>query len=145
MRIAMSILTCAALAAVFTSGCSGPEDKLGRGLSNIYEPARMGEMQRSIEQTAIFDPDAGFATGLVRGINNTLKRTVMGACEIVTFPIPPYRPVFTNTVKPYLVYPDSYKPGLISSGVFDTDQYMGFSGGDVAPFIPGSRFTVFEN
>jgi hypothetical protein len=29
--------------------------------------------------------------------------------------------------------------------VFDTDTYMGFSGGDVAPFIPGSRFRVFDN
>ena len=29
--------------------------------------------------------------------------------------------------------------------MFDTDTYTGFSGGDVAPFIPGSRFRVFDN
>jgi hypothetical protein len=29
--------------------------------------------------------------------------------------------------------------------LFDTDTYVGLSGGDVAPFMPGSRFKVFDN
>jgi len=32
---------------------------------------------------------------------------------------------------------------LISDPLFDADTYVGFSGGDVAPFVPGSRFSVF--
>ena len=43
------------------------------------------------------------------------------------------------------VYPDSYRPGLISDALFDTDTYTGFSGGDIAPFVPGSRFSIFDN
>jgi hypothetical protein len=41
--------------------------------------------------------------------------------------------------------PDSYRPGLISDSLFDTDAYTGFGGGEVAPGIPGSRFRVFDN
>ena len=142
----MPFLACAALAAVFTSGCTGPETKLGRGVSNTLEPARMGEMRRSVEQAAIFDsPSAGYTFGVVRGFDHTVARTAMGAFEVVTFPLPPYQPLFTSYVKPSPVFPESYKPGRISEGLFDTDTYMGFSGGDVAPFIPGSRFRVFDN
>jgi len=142
----MPILAVAALAAVFTSGCAGPEAKLGRGMSNSFEAGRMGEMRRSIEQTTIFEsPSAGYTVGVVRGFDRTVARTAMGAYEIVTFPLPPYQPVLTGYVKPSPVFPESYKPGRISAGLFDTDTYMGFSGGDVAPFIPGSRFRVFDN
>jgi putative exosortase-associated protein (TIGR04073 family) len=146
MRNVIPFLAFAALAAVFTSGCAGPEQKLGRGMGNTFEVVRLGEMRRSVEQTAIFDsPSAGYTVGMVRGINHTVARTVMGAVEIVTFPLPPYDPVFTGYIKPGPIYPESYKPGRISEGVFDTDTYMGFSGGEVAPFIPGSRFRVFDN
>jgi putative exosortase-associated protein (TIGR04073 family) len=142
----MPFLAVAALAAVFTSGCAGPETKLGRGVSNVLEPTRFGELRRSVEQAAIFDsPSAGYTAGTVRGIDRTVARTVMGAVEIATFPLPPYQPVLTSYVKPGPIYPESYKPGRISEGLFDTDTYMGFSGGDVAPFIPGSRFRVFDN
>lgn len=142
----MPFLALAALAAVFTSGCAGPEEKLGRGVSNVLEPSRLGEMRRSIEQTAIFEsPSAGYTVGVVRGFDHTVARTVMGVYEVATFPLPPYQPLFTSYVKPGPVYPESYKPGLISDSTFDTDTYMGFSGGDVAPFIPGSRFKVFDN
>jgi putative exosortase-associated protein (TIGR04073 family) len=146
MRNAMPFLVAVALAAVFTSGCAGPEEKLGRGVSNTFEPARMGEMRSSVEQTAIFEsPSAAYTTGIIRGFDRTVARTAMGAYEVVTFPLPPYQPVLTSCVKPGPVYPESYKPGRISEGTFDTDTYMGFSGGDVAPFIPGSRFRVFDN
>jgi putative exosortase-associated protein (TIGR04073 family) len=141
----MPFLAIAALAVAFTSGCAGPEKKLGRGFSDTIEITRMGDMRRSIEQGAVFDsPSAGYTTGVVRGIDKTVQRTVLGVFEIVTFPIPPYDPILTKYVKPGPVYPESYKPGLISSGLFDTDTYMGFSGGEVAPMIPGSRFRVFD-
>jgi len=140
----MAFLTVVTLAALLTSGCAGPEQKLGRGMSNLYEVVRMGEMRRSIEQTSVFDsPDAGYTLGAVRGFDRTMARTGLGVVEIVTFPFPPYDPLFTSYLKPEPVYPESYKPGLISDTLFDTDTYTGFSGGDVAPFIPGSRFSVF--
>ena len=146
MRNVIPFLAFAALAAVFTSGCAGPEAKLGRGVSNAMEPVRMGEIRRSVEQTTIFEsPSAGYTAGVVSGFDHTVARTVMGACEVVTFPLPPYHPLFTSYIRPSPVFPESYKPGRISEGMFDTDTYMGFSGGDVAPFIPGSRFRVFDN
>jgi putative exosortase-associated protein (TIGR04073 family) len=146
MRNVTSFLAFAALAAVFTAGCAGPEQKLGRGTSDMLEVTRMGDIRRSVEQTAVFEsPSAGYTVGVVRGFNHTVVRTAMGAFEVVTFPLPPYHPVLTNYIKPGPVYPESYKPGLISGSLFDTDTYMGFSGGDVAPFIPGNRFKVFDN
>jgi putative exosortase-associated protein (TIGR04073 family) len=146
MRNAIPFLAVAAVAALFTAGCAGPEEKMGRGVTNLTEFTRMGEIQRSMEQTAIFDaPNYNYATGIIRGVDKSLERTAMGAYEVVTAPFPPYHPILTKYVTPGTVYPASYHPGLVSSGTFDTDQYIGFSGGDVAPFIPGSRFTIFDN
>jgi putative exosortase-associated protein (TIGR04073 family) len=143
MRNVISLL---ALAALFTSGCAGPEQKFGRGMSNTFEIVRAGEMRRSIEQTAVFEsPSAGYTVGAVRGLNRTLARTGLGLYEIVTAPFPPYHPIWTSYLSPGPVYPESYKPGLISDSMFDTDTYTGFSGGEVAPFVPGSRFRVFDN
>ena len=142
----MLFLTVVTLAALLTSGCAGPEQKLGRGMNNFYEIVRMGEMRRSIEQTAVLDsPDAGYTTGAVRGFDRSLARTGLGVFEIVTFPLPPYGPMFTSYLKPEPAYPESYKPGLASDSLFDTDTFTGFTGGDVAPFIPGSRFKIFDN
>ena len=142
----MPLLTLAALAAVFTSGCAGPEQKLGRGMSNTFEIVRAGEMRRSIEQTAVFEsPSVGYTAGAVRGLNRTLARTGLGLYEIVTSPFPPYHPIWTSYLSPGPVYPESYKPGLISDSTFDTDTYTGFTGGEVAPFVPGSRFRIFDN
>ena len=146
MRNVISLLALTALAAVFTSGCAGPEQKLGRGMGNTFEVVRMGEMRRSIEQTAVLDsPGAGYTVGAVRGFNRSLARTGLGVFEVVTFPLPPYHPICTRYLKPEPAFPESYKPGLISDSLFDTDAYTGFSGGDVAPFIPGSRFKIFDN
>jgi len=50
MRNATSLLALAALTALFTAGCAGPEQRLGSGVSNVTEFVRMGEMQRSVEQ-----------------------------------------------------------------------------------------------
>jgi putative exosortase-associated protein (TIGR04073 family) len=136
----------AVMAALFAVGCAGPESKLGRGISNSYECVRLGELRRSIEQTAVFDsPSAGYTTGFIRGFDRSIARTGIGLYEIVTFPIPPYHPIATKYLTPQPEFPDSYKAGLIADPLFETDTYAGFSGGEVAPFIPGSRFRVFDN
>jgi putative exosortase-associated protein (TIGR04073 family) len=164
MRNAVTLLALAA-ALAFT-GCAGPERKLGRGLNNVTEIMRMGEMRRSIEQTALWDgPDSAFSTGLLRGFNRSVARTAVGAYEVVTFPIPSYDPLFApkfrlypdssirnkhknwggQALLPGKVYPESFRPGLLSDQMFSTDTSLGFSGGDVAPMFPGSRFRVFDN
>src|SRR5258705_12668270 len=92
------------VALALVSGCAGPENKLGRGLNNVTELIRGGEIRRSMEQTAGWDgPDLAFTTGFVRGFNRSIARTLLGAVEIVTFPIPPYDASFTSTNR---IYPD---------------------------------------
>jgi putative exosortase-associated protein (TIGR04073 family) len=146
MRNALSFLSMVALAALFTSGCAGPEAKLGRGVSNFAEVARGGEWRQSVEQTAVFEsPEAGYTVGFVRGFDRSMARTGVGLYEVVTFPFPPYHPIFTKYLTPDPGYPDNYRPGLVSDSLFDTDTYGGLGGGDVAPIIPGSRFKVFDN
>ena len=91
----MSLLALAALAAVFTSGCAGPEQKLGRGMSNTFEIARMGEMRRTVEQTAMFEsPGIGYTAGVIHGFDRSVARTALGVFEVATFPLPPYRSDF---------------------------------------------------
>lgn len=152
MRRILLIPGCAALLLLLASGCAGPEQKLGRGINNATEFVRMGELRRSVEQTMLEEgPDTAYTTGVIKGINRSVARTLVGAYEIVTFPIPSYEPwlkpgnryIPDASVKP--VYPDSYRPSRIATGTFDTDVYLGFSGGDIAPMIPGSRFRVFDN
>jgi putative exosortase-associated protein (TIGR04073 family) len=136
----------AVLTAVLFTGCAGPEQKLGRGLSNTYEIVRLGEMRQSMEQSAVFDADhAGYTTGAIHGFDQTVKRTGIGLLEVVSFPFPPYTRTGSKDLPAYPVYPDSYKPGRMSAATFDTDTFTGFTGGDIAPFIPGSRFKVFDN
>jgi putative exosortase-associated protein (TIGR04073 family) len=133
--------------ALYVSGCTGPEQKLGRGLSNTFEVVRWGELRRSVEQNSIGPlPGTGYF-GFVHGFDRSVARAGLGVFETVTFPIPTptYRPMFTKYIAPDPVFPDSYTPGLFSDSLFDTDTYTGFSGGDVAPFIPGSRFSIFTN
>lgn len=141
-----SILGAVVLLAVLVAGCANTEKKLGRGINNIYEPIRLAEMRRSIEDTSLANPeDLNYHTGVVRGLNRTLARTGIGIYEIITCPFPPYDPVCTDYLSPNPKYPDSYRPGLIEDSIFATDTSIGFSGGEVAPFIPGSRFRVFGN
>ena len=145
MRNALPFLAVIALAALFGSGCAGPEQKLGLGISNTCEIVRLGEMQRSIEQAEIFDPSGpSYATGFVTGFDRTIARTGMGIFQIVTFPIPSYGPIWTDYLSPNPAHPASYTADHIASSTFDTDTYTGFSGGDVAPFVPGSRFNIFN-
>jgi putative exosortase-associated protein (TIGR04073 family) len=145
MRKTFPLLAVVALAGVLAAGCANTERKLGRGVSNVCEIVRMGELRRSMEQTALFDgPDAGYTTGFIRGLDRSLARTGAGVYEVVTAPIPPYDPVCTDYLAPSPVYPDNYTPGLAADPMFETDTRVGFSGGDVAPIIPGSRFSVFD-
>ena len=164
MRI--SFLFALAGLAAFATGCAGPERKLGRGMMNSAEIFRLGEVRRSIEQTALWEnTESAYTTGLVRGLNRTAVRTGIGIYEILTFPIPSYEPLMVSstrtypdanmrnktypwgcmTLSEYPTYPDSYRPGLLSDSTFATDTSLGFSGGDVAPMIPGSRFRIFDN
>ena len=146
MRNTFSLLGSCALLTLLVAGCAGPEQKFGRGIGNMTEFARMGEMQRSVEQAGIFEgPDTGMATGVVRGVNRTLARTGVGIYEVITAPFPPYGPVWTSYLSPRPLYPDSFHPTHPASTAFDTDYSLGFSGGDVAPWFPGSRFRVFDN
>ena len=145
MRNTLFLFAGLVLACALGSGCANVEQKFGRGLSNTYEIVRAGEFRRTMEQTALFDsPDAAYTVGAVRGINRTLARTGIGIYEIITAPFPPYGPVFTDHFSPGPVYPDNYQPGLVADSMFDTDTYVGFSGGDVAPAVPGSRFRIFD-
>ena len=164
MRIAVFLSTVAA-AALFT-GCAGPESKFGRGLNNISEFARMGEIRRSMEQTAIWDgSEIVPTTGFLRGINRSFARTGIGIYEVVTFPFPPYGPVLAPnsalypdpsistvankswgglrlTDKP--VFPVVYKPGVMTDSTFEPDSNLGFSSGDAFPMVPGSRFRTLK-
>ena len=145
MRNTFCLLSVVALLGALSSGCAHMENKLGRGIGNTFEIGRQGEFQRSMEQTALFDsPDTAYTTGVIRGVNRTLGRTGIGLWEVVTFPFPPYHPIGTKHFAEHPVYPDNYAPNLMEDSMFATDTYTGFSGGDTVPFIPGSRFQIFE-
>lgn len=145
MHKTLSLLGALALVGALASGCANTEKKFGRGMTNLVEPLRMGEMRRSLEQTALFDsPDTSYGIGFIRGLNRTLARTGVGIYEIVTAPIPPYDPVWTDYLSPNPVYPDNYTPNLVEDSTYATDTNLGFSGGDVMPFMPGSRFRIFD-
>ena len=146
MRKSFSLLGAVLLTGFLAAGCAGPEKKLGRGVNNMLEIVRMGEMRRTVEQTALFDsPDTAYTTGVIRGFDRSMARLGLGLYEIVTFPIPSYDPICTGYLAPDPVYPDNYKPGVLADSNFATDTSVGFSGGDIAPLIPGSRFRVFDN
>jgi len=133
---------------ILAAGCAGPEQKLGRGFTNFDEVLRGGELRRSIEQSAVFGgQDSAYATGFVHGFDRSMARAGTGLYEMVTFPIPnhsggDYGPIF-HPKDP--VYPESYKPNHLIDAIVAPDTNLGFSGGDAAPMIPGSRFHIFDN
>src|ERR1043165_7116956 len=97
MRKTLSFLAAVAVAGALASGCANTEKKFGRGMINMLEPVRMGEMRRSIEQTGLFaGPDASYTSGFIKGLNRTLARTGIGIYEVVTAPFPLYDPVATS-------------------------------------------------
>lgn len=131
-----------AAAALVLTGCAGPERKFSRGLNNVTEFTRMGEIRRSMEQTALWDGnDQAYTLGFLRGFNRSLVRTGVGVYEIVTFPIPDYDPIF---LPEHPVYPDANRPNFIADPSWSPDTNLGFSGGDIAPHIMGSKFRVFD-
>ena len=141
----LPFLAALAVTGAMLTGCANVERKLGRGMVNTFEIVRLGEMRRSLEQTSLFDgPEAGRTTGFISGLNRSLARTGIGLYEIVTCPIPPYDPVFTDYLTPGPVYPDNFHPKVRSDSLYATDTNLGYSGGDVAPNIPGSRFRIFD-
>jgi putative exosortase-associated protein (TIGR04073 family) len=141
----LSLLGVVACVALLSTGCAGPEKKLGRGMNNLGEIVRWGDMRRSVEQNAVFrGSNAGTGQGFVAGFNKSLTRIGVGIYEIATFPLPSYDPVLTHYISPAPGYPDSFRPGLADDPMYATDTALGFSGGEIAPFVPGSRFAVFR-
>lgn len=141
-----SFFLLAVAVASLVSGCANTERKFGRGMRNAAEIVRGGEFRRSMEQTALMDgPDVAHSTGFMRGINRTFSRTGIGIWEMISAPFPPYDPICTKHFAPNPVYPDNFKPGIMEDSMFANDTNLGFSGGEVAPMIPGSRFRIFGN
>src|ERR1700678_3805112 len=111
MRNKSLILGSIAMAALLAAGCAGPEEKMGRGLSNMTEIVRGGEFDRSVEQNGLFDgTDTGIATGVVKGFDRVVARTGLGVYEVVTAPLPPYHPIWTDYLSPKPQHPDDYTP-----------------------------------
>jgi len=144
MRKSIALFGAAAAVVLLATGCAGPEKKLGRGLNNIGEVVRMGDMRRSVEQAGVFGGPSSRAGGFFTGFNKSMARIGIGVYEVVTFPIPSYDPMATNYITPHPVWPDSYTPGLPADPLYETDTSLGFSGGDIAPIVPGSRFAIFR-
>lgn len=141
MRNVFTFLALISLAAAFTSGCSGPEAKLGRGIRNTCEVGRLGELRYSVEQTAVWDsPQDACTTGVIDGVCHSVARTGVGLYEVVTFPFPPYHPVCTKYIPAQPVYPDNYQVSLPDDPLFAADQHIGYSGGNPFGFVPGSQF-----
>ena len=145
MRNRLTFLAALVVGSALLAGCAKTEKKLGRGMSNTYEIVRLGEARRTVEQTALFEgAHVGYTYGLVHGINRSLARTGLGIYEVVTCAFPSYDPPFPDTFPDGPVFPDNYKPTLVEDPSFSTDTNLGFSGGDLTPFVPGSRFRVFD-
>ena len=150
-----------AAVALISTGCGGVERKLGRGINNSTEFLRLGEMRRAVEQSALWEGgDVAYTTGVIRGFTRSMARTIVGFSEVLTFPFPtptydpyffpaewfwdPYTRVQAEAFSVNPSYPDNYRPHLLADQTFATDSNIGFSGGDVIPWLPGSRFRVFD-
>jgi putative exosortase-associated protein (TIGR04073 family) len=145
MRNTLPLLAAAVIAGALATGCANMENKFGRGMSNTYEIVRMGDFRRTMEQTAFFEgPEYAQTTGFHKGLHKTLARTGIGIYEMITAPIPPYRPICSDYLSPGPVYPDNYTPGILADQMFASDTYLSFSGGDVFPMVPGCRFRIFD-
>jgi putative exosortase-associated protein (TIGR04073 family) len=135
-----------AAAAVIMTGCAGPTRKLSRGVNNVTEFARLGELRRSMEQTALWDgTDQAYTLGFARGMNRSFARTGVGLWEILTFPVSDvgdnYDPIFLPEQP---VYPDASRPSFLADPSWSPDTNLGFSGGSIAPHVPGSKFQIFD-
>lgn len=122
------------------TGCNSMQRKLSRGLTNLTEPLRLGELQRSSEQNAI-SVDSVPSYGFVHGVTRTLARTTVGAFEVVTFPIPTDPIIYP--VSP--VFPDSQQREQMGHAGVGSDQFLGFQDSAVLPMFPGSEFNPLQN
>src|SRR5258705_11307904 len=91
-------LICASIGVVaILCGCAGPERKFGRGMYNVVEPIRGGEMRRSMEQTSLWEgPGSAYTTCFIRGLHRTVTPAAIGPYEIVSAPFPTYGPLLTS-------------------------------------------------
>lgn len=145
MKLSISLTMLAAVLLVMATGCAGPQKKLGRGVANTAEVLRWGELRHEVEQTGVFySPEEARTRGLVSGVSKSVARTGLGIFEIVTSPLPPYDPIWTDYLTPQPAYPDSYRPNRVAGSTFSTDTSLGYSGGDIAPIVPGSRFRIYD-
>jgi putative exosortase-associated protein (TIGR04073 family) len=145
MRNTLPFLAAAVIACALATGCANMERKFGRGLSNTHEIVRLGDFRRTMEQSAFFEgPEYAQTTGFYKGLHKSLARTGIGIYEMITAPFPPYDPLCIDYLSPGPVYPDNYTPGVIADQMFASDSYIGFSGGDVFPMVPGCRFRIFD-
>ncbi len=141
----ISVPATLAVLALLATGCANTETKFSRGIRDVTEFARLGEIRRSMEQTYLTDgPEASYTTGFVKGFTKSLALTGVGVYEIVTAPFPSYDPPFPDYLPANPEYPDSYKPRIFAGSTYETDTFVGFPGGDIAPFVPGSRFSIFD-
>jgi hypothetical protein len=146
MAKSFSILGAVVLLAVLAAGCAGPEKKFGRGINNVYEPIRLAEMRRSIEQGALAKPnDINYHTGVIRGFNKHSP----GRASASTRSSPRRsRPMirFSPITCAESQYPDSLQARLFEDSTFRHGYFHRVQRRrSVAPFIPGSRFRVFDN
>ena len=101
----------AVAAALFAAGCTGPEQKLGRGLSNTYEVVRWGELRRSVEhEQPCWTRPAPATTASSTALTVPFSAPGSASYEVVTFPIPmpTYQPMFAKDFSPDPVFPESY-------------------------------------
>lgn len=141
MRSILPFLAVLPIVALLTSGCINAQEKLGRGIRNAVEPVRMGELRRSMEQSAVWNsPTEGATTGVVNGVCRTAARTGIGIYEIITFPFPPYHPVATKYLSPNPAYPDNCQPVLAADPLYNSNHYIGYQTGTTFGFVPGSQF-----
>ena len=141
MRSLSSLCVVAAVGALpLVTGCSSAQKKLSRGITNMGEPLRLGEMQRAAEQNALVMGSSP-SYGLVHGFTRTIARTAVGVYEVVTFPIPTDPIIYP--VGP--VFPDSQERQQLGNFGIGSDQFIGFQDAGVLPFVPGSEFNPLQN
>jgi len=97
MKKALIVAVVALMIINITSTCHAQEmtRKLGRGLGNIL--TGWIELPKNIYDTSMeSNVFAGLTLGTAKGVGMTVMRTVVGAYETVTFPIPlpeDYKPI----------------------------------------------------
>ena len=76
MRNKLSFLAALFAVGALVSGCANTQEKLGRGMGNMTEIVRLGEMRRTMEQTSLFEGSAGgYTGGFIHGLSRSLART----------------------------------------------------------------------